>query len=111
GERVARLLGDAPVITSEGRTFPVDVRYRERSATQRIEGATSAAVRHALAHDTGDVLVFLPGGGEIRRVADAIADDAARAGARVAPLYGDLPQDAQDAAIAPSARGERKVVL
>lgn len=111
GERVARLLGGAPVISSEGRTFPVDVRYRERAAAQRIEGATAAAVRYALAHDTGDVLVFLPGGGEIRRVADAITDDAARAGARVAPLYGDLPQDAQDAAIAPSARGERKVVL
>lgn len=111
GDRVARLLGGAPVITSEGRAFPVDVRYRDRPATQRIEGAAAGAVRHALAHDAGDVLVFLPGGGEIRRVADAIADDAAHAGARVALLYGDLPPDAQDAAIAPSAPGERKVVL
>jgi len=111
GEPIARLLGDVPTVTSEGRAFPVDVRYRERAPTQRIEAATAAAARHALAHDTGDVLVFLPGAGEIRRVAEAIADDAARAGAHVAPLYGDLPQEAQDRAIAPSRDGERKIVL
>lgn len=111
GAAVARLLDDAPIVVSAGRAYPVDVRYRDRAPSQRVEAATAAAIRHALANDTGDVLVFLPGGAEIRRVATAIEDAASSAGVHVAPLYGDLPQAAQDAAIAPSAPGERKVVL
>ena len=67
GARVAALLGDAPVIESEGRAFPVETRYLGRDARERIEHQVADAVQRALRADTGSVLVFLPGAGEIRR--------------------------------------------
>ena len=110
GARVAQLLGDAPVITSEGRAFPVDTRYLDRRPDLRIEDAAAAAVRRALADD-GDILVFLPGAGEIRRVADLLATTTLPPRTSVRPLHGTLSPAEQDDAIAPSAAGERKVVL
>lgn len=109
GERVAALLGGAPLVTTEGRAYDVDVRYLSRAPEQRIEPAVASAVRRALAEESGDVLAFLPGGGEIRRTAEMLTD-VERAGVHVLPLYGDLPAAAQDAAIAPT-RGVRRVVL
>jgi ATP-dependent helicase HrpB len=111
GAAVSALLGDAPIVTSEGRRYPVEVRHLVRRGDQRIEGVVAAAVRRALASDEGSVLAFLPGAGEIRRTVDLIEGAALPADVRVHPLFGDLPPDAQDAAIAPAAPGERKVVL
>ncbi|HEX7967922.1 MAG TPA: ATP-dependent helicase HrpB, partial [Stellaceae bacterium] len=111
GEPVARLLGGAPVVTSVGRSFPVALRYLERPAPDRAEAAVATAIRRALAEEEGSLLVFLPGGAEIRRVARLL--DGAELGPEVivAPLYGDLPQDAQDEAIRPAPEGRRKIVL
>jgi ATP-dependent helicase HrpB len=107
---VARLLGDAPVITSEGRAYPVEVRHLESPpAGTRIEDAAARAVRRALAEDEGSLLVFLPGGGEIRRVQERLGDLPPTV--TVAPLYGDLPGEAQDRAIEPARPGTRKIVL
>lgn len=111
GAAVAALLGGAPVITSEGRSFPVETRYLARRAEQRVEGAVAGAVRAALAAERGDVLVFLPGAGEIRRVQALLEEGGVPADTRVIPLHGSLPQEVQDAAIAPSPPGRRKVVL
>jgi len=112
GAALARLLGDAPVLTSEGRSFPVETIHLDRPAGQSVEDAVAAAVRRALAEAAGDLpgdlLVFLPGAAEIRRVAQRLDD---LAGVRVAPLYGDLPQPEQDAAIQPDPAGRRRVVL
>ena len=109
GESVARLLGGAPIITSEGRSFPVETRYMPPRSGTRIEAAVVAAVVGALASDEGDILVFLPGAGEIRRVESLLA---ARApDAIVTPLYGALRADAQDRAIRPDREGRRKIVL
>ena len=108
---VARLLGDAQVIGSEGRSFPVDVRYLPPRPDDRIEAHVTRAVRRALAEHGGDVLVFLPGAGEIRRVESLLCDGDLPPGVRVAPLHGMLPLAEQDAAIAPARPGERKVVL
>ncbi len=108
GERVAALL-HAPRVTSAGRSFPVDLRYLDRPAADRFEKAIAAAIGRALEEGTGSVLVFLPGGAEIRRVARILGD--LGRGIAVAPLYGDLPPGAQDAAIAPAPPGERKIVL
>ncbi len=112
GDRVARLIGGdddpAPVVTSEGRTHPVEVRWRPRQRRERLEPAMADAVGDAL-REPGDVLAFLPGAGEIRRCADAVRGVAP--GVDVAPLYGALPAADQDAAIAPSPPGRRKVVL
>ncbi|WP_247647859.1 ATP-dependent helicase HrpB [Pannonibacter phragmitetus] len=107
---VARLLGGAPVIESKGRSFPVETRYLGRKAEERIEPQVVRAVRKALAEEHGSLLVFLPGQGEIRRVAEALQGQVP-ATVRIAPLYGALDGKAQDAAIRPAKEGERKVVL
>jgi ATP-dependent helicase HrpB len=106
GAAVARLL-DAPLISSEGRMFPVEVRYAAREAEGPLPARVAAAVRQALAADAGDVLVFLPGAGEIRRTHALLSDVADRFD--IFPLYGDLSWEQQDRALRPSKR--RKVVL
>jgi ATP-dependent helicase HrpB len=108
GDRVAALI-DAPRVTSEGRGFPVELRYRERPAPDRFEAGVAASVRDALDDEGGSILVFLPGGAEIRRV-ERLLGDLGR-NIIVAPLYGDLPPGAQDAAISSAPQGQRKIVL
>jgi len=105
--------GAAPVIRAEGRVFPVDTRYLGRSDRRGgdITGDVARAVVRALAEEDGDVLVFLPGVAEIRRVESLLGEAGLPGEVRVLPLYGDLPEDAQDRAIAPARAGERKVVL
>ena len=109
---VARLLGGPPVITSRGRAFPVETRYRPVPPKGRIDRAVAAVVREALAEESGGLLVFLPGRAEIRRTLAGLEDGPPLpADVRLAPLYGDLSAADQDAAIRPAAPGTRKVVL
>jgi len=111
-DAAARLLGGAPVVRSEGRMHPVETRYEERRAVLSVEARAAQTVKDALQrHPEGDVLVFLPGGREIRRTASALERLGLPPGVRVAPLYGALSPEEQDAAIAPARPGERKVVL
>ncbi|PVY76471.1 ATP-dependent helicase HrpB [Tamilnaduibacter salinus] len=109
-EPLAQLLGGAPVITSEGRAFPVDVFYRPAPRQRSLPDHVAATVSDALSEQAGSVLVFLPGAGEIRRVARAL-DGAVPEDVQVMPLYGSLKAAQQDAAIAPATSGTRKVVL
>jgi len=111
GAAVAALLDDAPVVTSVGRAHPVEVRYLPRPAEGYLDARVARAALEALDREPGDVLVFLPGQAEIRRVEERLRDAVTDPGVRIAPLYGSLPQDAQDRAIEPSPAGERKVVL
>ncbi|QQS15180.1 MAG: ATP-dependent helicase HrpB [Rhodospirillales bacterium] len=110
GAAVARLLGDAPVIESAGRMFPVETRHLDRDPDGRIEDYAAAAVRRALAEEAGSALVFLPGVGEIRRVEERLRGGLA-GDIDLVPLYGDLSAAEQDRAIRPSPAGRRKVVL
>ncbi|KAA3448854.1 ATP-dependent helicase HrpB [Mesorhizobium sp. SARCC-RB16n] len=110
GARVAKLLSGAPVIESEGRAFPVDVRYDERPAGVPIEDAMAKAIRSALADESGSVLAFLPGQREIERTAERLGGKVG-ADTDIVPLYGQLDGKAQDAAIKPAPPGRRKVVL
>ena len=110
GAAVARLLGDAPVIESLGRAYPVETHYLGRDANQRLEDAAVRAVDRALAADTGSLLVFLPGQGEILRTAERLRERP-RQDVEIAPLYGALDPRDQDRAIAPAPQGTRKVVL
>ena len=110
GARVASLLDDAPVIRSEGRMHPVVVRYLGRPAGRRIEGSVVDAVRTAAAESEGDLLVFLPGAGEIRRAAEHL-ESGMPPSFSVAQLHGSLPPAEQDRALEPARPGERKVVL
>ncbi len=109
--RVAALLGDAPVIVSEGRMFPVRHEYRPRDAHAPLEREVSAAVRAALASESGSALVFLPGVREIERAAEALRADVRDPSVDIRPLYGAMSPGDQDAAITPAPAGRRKVVL
>ncbi|MBB6467800.1 ATP-dependent helicase HrpB [Aminobacter lissarensis] len=110
GARVSRLLDGAAVIESQGRSFPVDIRYDERPAGVAIEDAMAKAIRDALASEPGSVLAFLPGQREIERTAERL-DGRVNADTDIVPLYGMLDGKAQDAAIKPAPAGRRKVVL
>lgn len=120
---VATLLGGAPIVRSSGRSHPVETRYLPPAAARGVRASsasadteslvkrTSLAVRRALDEEPGDVLVFLPGAAEIRRVhAELLAADL-DATTRVLPLMGELTQAEQETAIRPSAAGTRKIVL
>lgn len=111
GARVASLLGDAPQIVSEGRMFPVSERYLGRDARAPIEGQMADAVVSALAAETGSLLCFLPGAGEIERTAERLRERVRDPGVSIHALYGALDPRAQDAAIAPAMKGARKIVL
>ena len=111
GARVAALMGDAPVIESEGRAYPVETRYLGRDATRRIEDQVAEAIRRALRTDSGSLLVFLPGQGEIRRVERLLQESIANEAIEIAPLYGAMDKAAQDKAVEPARPGIRKIVL
>ncbi len=111
GARVAALMDDAPVIESSGRAWPVETRYMPRTPGERIEDSVARCVSRALREEGGSILAFLPGQGEILRVAERIASAAEAASALVAPLHGALDRQAQDAAVRPTASGQRKIVL
>lgn len=116
GEAIAQLLGDAPIISSEGRAWPVERHYLTRRVETRIEPILARQVYDALHTHDGDILAFLPGAGEIRRAEELLnelleRDAAMRAQVDIVPLHGQLGPGEQDRAIAASAPGRRKVVL
>lgn len=108
---LAALLDRAPVIRAPGLSHPVEVRHARRAPGADVVPALARTVREALAAEPGDVLVFLPGAGEIRRTARLLAAPALPAQTQVLALYGDLDPAQQDRAIAPAAPGQRKIVL
>jgi len=111
GARVATLLGDAPVIESHGRAYPVETRYRGRDPRVAIERAVTDAVMEALRAEQGSVLAFLPGAGEIRRAETLLRERISDPATDVVTLFGALEAEVQDRAIAPAPAGRRKVVL
>ncbi|RQH10841.1 ATP-dependent helicase HrpB [Bradyrhizobium sp. RP6] len=111
GARVAKLLGEAPVVESEGRAFPVETRYLGRKADAQIERQMADAIASALRVDSGSVLAFLPGAAEIRRTQNFLGERVHDASIEIVPLFGALDAAVQDRAIAPAPRGSRKVVL
>jgi ATP-dependent helicase HrpB len=111
GARVARLLGEAPVVASEGRAFPVETRYLGRKADAPLERQMADAIAMALRADPGSVLAFLPGAAEIRRTQNFLAERIHDAAIEIVPLFGALDAAVQDRAIAPPPKGQRKVVL
>jgi ATP-dependent helicase HrpB len=111
GARVAKLLGDAPVVASEGRAFPVETRYLGRKADAPLERQMAEAIAMALRADPGSVLAFLPGAAEIRRTQNFLSERVHDASIEIVPLFGALDAGVQDRAIAPAPKGQRKVVL
>ncbi len=111
GARVAELLGDAPVIESRGRAFPVETRYLGRKADLPIERQMADAIALALRAETGSILAFLPGAAEIRRTQNLLAERIHDTSIEIVPLFGALDASVQDRAIVPAPKGRRKVVL
>jgi ATP-dependent helicase HrpB len=123
-ERVVRLLQDAAHVTVPARAFPVAVHYLGRGApllpgagpdgardAQRLIDAVARAIRQALDNSVGDVLVFLPGARDIRRVEETLSRESLPADVRVMSLFGQMSSAAQDAVLDPAPAGTRKVVL
>jgi ATP-dependent helicase HrpB len=111
GARVSALLGQAPVIESQGRMFPVETRYGGRDQRLTMEEQVARLSLRVLAEEPGSQLVFLPGQGEIRRVERLIAERLRDPAVDLCPLFGALAPADQDRAIAPSPSGRRKIVL
>jgi ATP-dependent helicase HrpB len=111
GARVAKLLGDAPVVASEGRAFPVETRYLGRKPDVPLERQMADAIATALRADAGSVLAFLPGAAEIRRTEGFLKERIQDVSVEIVPLFGALDAAVQDRAIAPAPKGTRKVVL
>jgi ATP-dependent helicase HrpB len=109
-ERIAQLMDGAPAIESMGRTFPIDIRYDERPGSDRIEDRVSRAIIEAHKTEDGSILAFLPGQSEILRTAERLTGKFAP-DTDVIPLFGNLSQKEQDAAIKPAKNGRRKIVL
>jgi ATP-dependent RNA helicase HrpB len=114
GAAVSALLDDAPVLTAHGRSFPVEVRYAARDAEtggNRLTETVKQAVLNALRCDKGDILVFLPGGWEIRRTQERLESALSREIVDIHPLYGDLPWELQARALKPGNPSRRKIIL
>ncbi|HEX2146365.1 MAG TPA: ATP-dependent helicase HrpB [Pseudorhizobium sp.] len=109
-EKIRALLDQPQVIVSEGRSFPVNIEYRDRRPGERIEDSMARAIVTAHGEEAGSILAFLPGQGEITRTAERLEG---KFGPEtiVVPLYGNLDQKTQDLAIQPAARNKRKIVL
>ncbi|ALL40383.1 ATP-dependent helicase HrpB [Serratia marcescens] len=108
--RLSQLLPEAPVVVSEGRSFPVERQYQPLASHQRLEDGVAAAVKRLLAEQPGSLLLFLPGVAEINRVLERLTGEVA-SDTDLCPLYGALPLAQQQKAIQPAAPGRRKVVL
>ena len=106
---MAQFLDNCPIIASEGRLFPIEINHVEHASAEPIHIQAAMAVKEILSNSNGDVLVFLPGVGEIRRTASELENVAADEQIALMQLYGDMPLEEQQAVLAPAER--RKIVL
>lgn len=109
GEKLSRQLGNAPIITSLGKQYPIEHRYQAFDTTKPFVNQLASLVKKAFRESEGDMLVFLPGAGEINRAHDILAAEIP--GAEIFPLFGDLSFQQQQKAIMPNSAGLRKVIL
>jgi ATP-dependent helicase HrpB len=110
GVAVARLLNGAPTIESVGTLFPVETKYARFASDKFIETRVAEAVARAIETEEGDMLVFLPGMREIRRVEEKLLERSSEE-VQIQLLHGDLPAAVQEAALAPAKPGKRKIIL
>jgi len=108
---LSALIGDAPCLTAEGRSYPIAHLWRPPQAAEALHVAIAKAVTLALREGEGDILVFLPGEGEIRRSETTLREQPATVDCLVSPLYGRMERRAQEAVLRPDPNGRRKVVL
>ncbi|MES2592910.1 MAG: ATP-dependent helicase HrpB [Bacteroidota bacterium] len=110
GEKLSALLNNAPILTSAGRQYPIDIHYLSPDSESKLHQQMAKAIRKAIANDTGDILAFLPGAAEIQRTQELLELELAGS-ISIHPLFGDLSQQKQQEAILPNPQGKRKIVL
>lgn len=108
GEKISGVLNNAPILTSLGRQYPITHQYSNPDKDLRLTQNVARAIRSALREQQGDMLVFLPGAGEIQHVQQLLETENIQG---VVPLFGDLPFKKQQEAILPHPQGQRKIVL
>jgi ATP-dependent helicase HrpB len=106
--KLSALLNNAPIITSQGRQYPVELKYEAVDDKTPLAVSTAKIIKKALAEQQGDILVFLPGAGEIQRTQELLEQYSTIS---IHPLYGDLTMQKQQEALLPHPHGKRKVVL
>ncbi|MBX9685391.1 MAG: hypothetical protein K2X27_01740 [Candidatus Obscuribacterales bacterium] len=106
---VSNFLGNCPSVESSGRSFPVEVKYLQFAPSKRIEETVARGVRQMLNESDGDILVFLPGVGEIRQTQELLRDSCLADGISLLPLYGEMPLEEQQRVLGPSR--ERRIIL
>ena len=111
GAAVSSLLGNAPVLQSKGRAFPVETRYLRLPLGGNYEKKIPDIVAETLREEEGDILIFLPGRREIRNTENLILERLRGKDVLIVPLYGDLPSSEQDRALMPDGEGRRKIIL
>lgn len=109
GAKLSSLLNNAPILTSEGRQYPVSIHYLNTDEKVYLHLRMANAIKKALRENKGDILAFLPGAGEIIRTQQLLEEENSEIA--IQPLYGDLSQQKQQEAILPNVNGKRKVVL
>jgi len=109
GEKISLAMKIAPIVSSVGKQYPVEVKYEAVPKDESIAISASRAIKKAIKEQTGDILVFLPGAGEIRRTQETLEMD--NVNVSILPLYGDMPFQKQQEALIPNSQGLRKVVL
>ncbi len=109
GEKISSALNNSPIVTSLGKQFPVEIKYESVPKEEPLSISVARVVKKAWKEQPGDILVFLPGAGEIKRVQELVENEIVEA--RIFPLYGDLSFQKQQEAILPDPQGLRKVVL
>jgi ATP-dependent helicase HrpB len=109
GDALSSILGNAPIIVSKGRQFPVNQKFSSQDSDQPIAIKVAQTIKKAIAEEQGDILVFLPGSGEIKRVQQILEEGDINA--VISPLFGDLTFAKQQEAILPRRDGRRKIIL
>jgi ATP-dependent helicase HrpB len=109
GQAISARLGNAPVLTSSGKQYPVDIRYLNPDKDVHLSVQMAQAIQKALREEKGDLLCFLPGAGEINRTRETL--ETSGVSATIHTLFGDLPFTKQQEAILPDKTGRRKIVL
>ena len=109
GEKISAAINNAPIVSSVGKQYPVEIKYEVVSKDESIAVSAARSIKKALKEQSGDILVFLPGAGEIRRTQDTLETD--NVNTTIFPLYGDMPFQKQQEALMPNSQGLRKVVL
>lgn len=110
-EKVSALIGNGAIVRSPGRQFPVEMRYLAQPIARSLDLVVIDSIKRAIREESGDILVFLPGRGEIQRIAERLEPDQALADVDVLRLHSDVSGSEQDRVLYPAENKKRRLIL